>query len=274
MQRRRPLGIAFDSVGNCYVGCTGVPKSATELVEYPTGLAEILRIRPDGTQEFFLMPPSITKITWAKSFAPNEVFVMSNAFTSHPTYHFRVRFEGSKMLEPTLFEVSKTLDGDGTALVLSDGRILIANDAERCINIYNENGGTPTGKIPTEMNYNSLDYLAGAQFLVCLTNDQKRVDLVDFDGQIHDTWNFSDDGIQQVFNVLFIPGDPNHFVCADKNPNDSTRNKVYVYNANDFFEFPKELPIVGLDQFGPLEESYFDYAFVTEPVAVPEWPIY
>lgn len=274
MQRRRPLGIAFDTVGNCYVGCTGVPKSATELVEYPTGLAEILRISPDGTQEFFLMPPTITKITWAKSFSANEVFVMSNAFSSHPTYTFRVRFQGSAMLEPTLFEVCKGQDGDGKTVVLPDGRILIANDAELCINIYNQDGGEPVGKIATEVNYNSIDYMEGAQNLVCLKNDQLRVDLIDFNGAIQNSWTFTEDGIQQVFNVLFMPNDPTRFICCDKNPNDNTRNNVYIYNANDFFELPKVLPLVGLEKFGALEESYFDYAFVTEPVSVPEWSLY
>ncbi len=274
MKRRRPLGVAFDSVGNCYVGCTGVPQSATELVDYPTGLAEILRITPDGSQQFYRMPNTIEKICWTKSFGPNEVFVMSNAFSSHPTYHFRVRFDGDTMLEPTLFEVCKEADGDGTALLLADGRILIANDAESVINIYDENGGEPVGQIPTEANYNSLDYLEGAQFLVCLTNDQRSVHLVDFDGAIHDSWNFIDDGIQQVFNVLFIPGDPDHFVCLDKNPTADTINKVFVYNANDFFELPKVLPLVGLEAFGSTDESYFDYAFVSEPVSVPEWSIY
>ena len=87
------------------------------------------------------------------------------------------------------------------------------------------------------------------------------------------SWTFTDDGIQQVFNVLFIPGDPNHFICCDKNPNDNTRNNVYIYNANDFFELPQVLPIVGLDSYG-LEESYFDYAFVTEPVAVQDWSVF
>jgi hypothetical protein len=274
MQRRRPLGLAFDTAGNCYVGCTGVPKSATELVDFPTGLAEILRISPDGTQEFFRMPPTITKITWAKSYAPNEIYVMSNAFSSHPTYTFRVKFQGSEMLEPTLFEVSKDQDGDGKTVILPDGRILIANDAEQCINIYNQDGGEPVGKIPTQANYHSIDYQEGAQYLVCLKNDQLRVDLVDFEGAIHDSWTFTEDGIQQVFNVLFMPGDPTHFICCDKNPTDGTRNKVYIYNANDFFELPKVLSIVGLENFGALDESYFDYAFVSEPVSVPEWPLY
>ena len=274
MQRRRPLGVAFDSVGNCYVGCTGVPQSATELVDYPTGLAEILRITPDGEQTFYRMPPEITKICWTKSFRPNEVFVMSNSFSEHPTYHYRVRFEGSEMLEPTLFKVCDDADGDGTALVLEDDRVLIANDAESVINIYDQDGGDPIGQIPTEANYNSLDYLDGAQFLVCLTNDQHRVDLVDFDGVINDSWNFGDDGITQVFNVLFIPGDPDHFVCCDKAPTDDTINKVFVYNANDFFEYPQVLPLVGLENFGPTTESYFDYAFATEPVAVSEWSLY
>lgn len=274
MQRRRPLGIAFDSVGNCYVGCTGVPKSATELVDYPTGLAEILRISPDGTQDFFLMPPTITKICWAKSWAPNEVYVMSNAFSSHPTYTFRVRFEGDTMLEPTLFEVCMTQDGDGKTVVLPDGRILIANDAEQAINIYGPDGGQPIDKIATQANYNSIDYLEGAKYIVALTNNQLRVDLIDFDGTITDSWTFTEDGIAQVFNVLFFPDDPNRFICLDKNPTASTLNKVYVYNANNFMELPKVLPIVGLENFGSTDESYFDYAFVTEPVAVPYWSLY
>ncbi|MBN2327822.1 MAG: hypothetical protein JXR73_11770 [Candidatus Omnitrophica bacterium] len=173
--RRRPLGMAFDTNGTCYVGITGVPTSATEAVEYPAGRGEILRILPDGTQDFFVLSEEVTKGTWISSYAPNEVFVMSNEPPSPPPSHsFRFRFSGNEIIDITTFDVSETVKdtgnfSSGKALVLPDGSILIPSEMDNRINIYESTGGAPVGSIPTEKAYRSLAYLEGSNELLALS---------------------------------------------------------------------------------------------------------
>ena len=163
--RRRPLGVDFDPNGTCYVGITGVPTSATEVAEMPEGRGEILRILPDGTQQFYVLPAAVSKGTWMSSESPNEVFVMSNEpHPPFPSQSYRYRFVGDEISEPTLFNVTSTPQangngGYGKALILPDGRILIPSSTNQYINIYNDDGGDPIDQITTTKGYRSLAYI-------------------------------------------------------------------------------------------------------------------
>lgn len=193
--RRRPLGVDFDPNGTCYVGITGVPASATEVAEMPEGRGEILRILPDGTQQFFVLPATINKGTWISSDNPNEVFVMSNEqHPPFPSQSYRYRFQNGKISEPTLFNVTMTPQdngngGYGKALVLPDGRILIPSNTDHFINIYTEEGGDSIGRITTAKGYRSLAYIAGTNYMLANTDDGITVDKITMDGSIIGTFN-------------------------------------------------------------------------------------
>jgi hypothetical protein len=272
MKRRRPLGFDFDPLGNCYVGVTGVPQSATELVQYPDGIAQIIRITPDGSQSFHPLPPEdIDKITLVSSFNPNEVFVMRNTPMTPPTYHFRIRFDGDQMADVTKFEVSPNTASYGEVLILDDGRILIPLQNQNYINIYNENGGKPIGTIPTQKGYVSLAYQPDKDYMLALVNGQKNVDKIDFEGNLLETLEFGAlDGVVESWNVIFLGDETDRFVLAEKTQAGSPfPNSIFIYDASDFGGYPI---IMTMDLAEP--SSLFDFHFVPEPVAVDSWDLY
>jgi hypothetical protein len=63
--RRRPLGIDVDPNGTVWVGITA---AFGDSQEFPEGIAEILRIEPNGTQTFFWS--DITKGTYLAAIDP------------------------------------------------------------------------------------------------------------------------------------------------------------------------------------------------------------
>ncbi len=271
MQRRRPLGFDFDPLGNCYVGVTGVPQSATELVQYPDGIAQILRIAPDGSQSFHGLPPEdIDKITLVSSFNPNEVFVMRNSPLTPPTYHFRVRFEGGEMADTTKFQVSADSGSYGEVLILEDGTIWIPQH-DGNINVYSSDGGEPIDTIETERGYVSLAYQPDKDYLLGLVSGQKNIDKIDFEGNVLDSLNFGElDGVNESWNVIFLGDDTDRFVLAEKTQSGSAfPNSVFIYDASDFGGFPV---IITLD-LADLS-SFFDFHFVPEPVNVNGWSLY
>ncbi|MGI6455097.1 MAG: hypothetical protein ACOX5R_05680 [bacterium] len=272
MQRRRPLGFAFDPLGNAYVGLTGVPQSATESVQYPDGIAQIMRIAPDGTQTFHTLPPEeINKITVVSSFNANEVFVMRNTPLTPPTYHFRVRFDGDEIVDTTKFLVSADSGSFGEVLMLEDGTIWIPLQNQNQINVYSAEGGEPIGSIPTQKGYISFAYDPDKDYLLALVNGQKIIDKIDFEGNILDTMNFAQlDGINESWNVIFLGDGSDRFVLAEKTETGSNYpNSVFIYDANDFFELPK---IITLDLDAP--SSLFDFHFVPVPTAIDSWDLF
>ncbi len=281
--RRRPLGVAFDPTGNCYVGITGVPTEATEAVEFPEGRGEILRIAPDGTKDFFVLPPEVTKGTWVSSYDPNEVYIMSNEPPPPlPSLMYRYSFTGDQISEPTLFEVSETPQangngGNGKALEMPDGRIFIPNNTESVINVYDNDGGAPVDNIETETPYRSLAFIEGTEYLLANPNGTT-VDRINFDGEIEGTFDFSLDFMGGVWNFTVLNDGTERFIVSNHNGPADSKNMVYIYDASDLQNiFPTMLPIVGLEDFGDedgMANSLFDSAVVPEPVDVSGWSIY
>ncbi len=280
--RRRPLGVAFDPNGTCYVGITSVPLSATEQVAQPQGRGEILRILTDGAQDFFVLPVEITKGTWVSSYAPNEVFVMSNE-PPPPSHSFRFRFSGSDIVETTLFDVTETLQsngngGSGKALTLPDGRILIPSEVDNRINIYTEEGGAAVDSIPTEKAYRSLAYLEDSNELLAIPGTGT-VDRISMEGTVLGTFDFSLDGLGGVWNFTLIEDGSERFIATNHNGPSGSKSIIFIYDSTQLDELPvpQELPIVGLENFGDadgLATQLFDHALVPEPTAVEGWDLY
>ncbi|MBN2328587.1 MAG: hypothetical protein JXR73_15705 [Candidatus Omnitrophica bacterium] len=276
--RRRPLGMAFDPNGTLYVGITGVPTSATEQVQFPTGRAEVLRIKADGTQSFHALPgDEIDKITLVSSFNPDEVFVMRNTPLPYPCYMFRVRFSGDEISDITKFTMSSEdengqVSSHGEALIMPDGRILIPRHNVSVINVYGPDGGDPIDAIPTERGYVSLAYQEGTDYFLALVNGQKSVDVITLDGEAFDLLDFGSlDGIVESWNVNFLGDGSDKFMLAEKTESDpQSQNAVFIYDASDLAGWPIRYLL-------PLDEpsSLFDFHFVPEPPApVDDWPLH
>ncbi|MDX9753979.1 MAG: hypothetical protein RBU29_08465 [bacterium] len=287
--RRRPLGVAFDPNGTCYVGITGVPTSATEQVDYPAGRGEVLRIKPDGTQDFFILPPEVTKGTWVSSFAPNEVFVMSNEPPPPPPSHsFLLKFSGNEIVKTTLFDVSMTLQGNGNvshgkAMVLPDGRILIpngelTNQPEYIINVFGPEGGAPKNKIVVTKSYRSLAYLEGSNEMLAIPGTGY-VDRISMDGTILGSFDFALDGLGGVWNFTLIEDGTERFIATNHNGPAGSKSMVFIYDSKRLNELPlpQILDIVGLKNFGDadgLATSLFDHAIVPVPSDIPDWTLF
>ncbi len=281
--RRRPLGVAFDPAGYCYVGITGVPTSATEAVEFPEGRGEIMRIAPDGSMDFFVLPEEVTKGTWVSSYDPHEVYIMSNEPPPPlPSHLFRYQFTGDQISEPTLFEVSNTAQangngGYGKALELPDSRIFIPSNTENVINIYDQEGGAPVDSITTEVGYRSLAFIEGTDYLLA-NPDGTTVDRITFEGEVEGTFDFSLDFMGGVWNFTILRDETERFIVTNHNGPADSNNMVYIYDASDLQNiFPTMLPIVGLSDFGDedgMATQLFDSAAVPEPVSVSSWSIY
>ncbi|MGC9329122.1 MAG: hypothetical protein ACP5I1_15930, partial [Candidatus Hinthialibacter sp.] len=239
--RRRPLGMAFDPNGTLYVGITGVPTSATEQVQYPTGRAEVLRIKRDGTLSFHALPgDEIDKITLVSSFNPDEVFVMRNTPLPYPCYMFRVRFTDDEISDITRFTMSSEdengqVSSHGEALIMPDGRIIIPRHNVPEINVYGPDGGDPIDTIPTEQGYVSLAYEEGKDYFLALVSGQKSIDMISLDGEVLDFLDFGSlDGIVESWNVNFVGDGSDQFMLAEKTETDpQSQNTVFVYDAAD-----------------------------------------
>lgn len=283
--RRRPLGMAIDPLGNTYVGITGVPVSATEQVDFPEGRGEVLRIAQDGTMDFYILPPEVTKGTWMSSDNPNEVFLMNNEPPPpFPSQSYRLRYSGNQVIDTTLFNVTMTAQGNGNggngkALVLPDGRILIPSSTDNFINVYDEDGGDPVDQIPTTRPYRSLAYIAGTDYLLANPTNGTSVDRIGFDGSVEGTFDFSVDGLGGVWNFTILNDGTERFIATNHNGSAASKSAIYIYDASDLEAiFPEILPLTGLQDFGDTDgiaSSLFDSAVVPEPVAkLNEWMTY
>jgi hypothetical protein len=90
--RRRPLGIDVDPNGTVWVGITA---AFGDSQEFPEGIAEILRIEPNGTQTFFWS--DITKGTYLAAIGPNEIVITSNATDGGTPYRYKI--ENNEIVE-------------------------------------------------------------------------------------------------------------------------------------------------------------------------------
>lgn len=282
--RRRPLGVTFDPNGTCYVGITGVPTSATESVDFPSGRGEILRILSDGTIDFFTLDPEVTKGTWLSSFAPNELYLMSNGpKPPFPSHMFRYRFSGDEITQITSFDVTVNAQGNGDggsgkALVLPDGRILIPSETDSWINVYNDDGGAAIDQIPTEKAYRSLAYLKDSNEMLAIPTSNSSVDRIDINGNILGSFDFTLDGLGGVWNFSLIDDGSERFVATNHNGPAGSKNQIFVYDSTalDDLPFPQILTIVGLENFGDedgVANQLFDHAFVPEPSMVNDWSL-
>jgi hypothetical protein len=281
--RRRPLGIDFDPLGNAYVGITGVPVGATQ-AEFPEGRGELMRISPDGEQNFYVLPPQVTKGVWVSSFNPNEVFVMNNEPPPpFPSQSYRMRFTGDEWSDTTLFNVTSTPQGNGNggngkALILPDGRILIPSSTDNFINIYDENGGDPIDQIPTEKGYRSLAYIEGTDYLLANPNSGTSIDRIGFDGAIQGTFDFTIDNLNGVFNFTTLNDGTERFIATNHNGNQASKSRIYIYDASDLESIiPDIYDIIGLQDFGDedgLAIQLFDSAVVPVPTSVVSWELY
>lgn len=274
--RRRPLGVAFDPNGTCYVGLTGVPTSATEAVEFPEGRGEILRILPDGTQHFYILPIEVTKGTWVSSYAPNEVFVMSNEPPPSPSLQFRIRFQGNEIADITTFEVTESLQangsgGSGKAMVLPDGRILIPSETDNRIGVFDDSGGAPVELIPTEHAYRSLAYIDGTDYLLAMRTNGTTVDSISFEGAVQGTFDFSLDGLGGVWNFSVLNDGTERFIVTNHNGPAGSKNQIFIYDASDLESIFPDILDIAKD---PPANQLFDHAVAPVPTGVSDWTLF
>ncbi|MDP8245484.1 MAG: hypothetical protein P9L94_15475 [Candidatus Hinthialibacter antarcticus] len=283
--RRRPLGVTFDPNGTCYIGLTSVPTSATEAVEFPSGRGEILRISSNGALDFFILDPEVTKGTWLSSFAPNELFLMSNGpKPPFPSHMFRYSFSGGEISQITPFDVTETPQGNGDggsgkALILPDGRILIPSETDSWINIYNESGGAAIDQIPTEKAYRSLAYLKDSNEMLAIPTSNSSVDRIDIGGNILGSFDFTLDGLGGVWNFTLIDDGSERFIATNHNGPAGSNSQIFIYDSSELEDlpFPQILQIVGLENFGDADgfaNQLFDHAIVPEPSNVNIWSLY
>ncbi|MBI1387282.1 MAG: hypothetical protein GC154_02395 [bacterium] len=282
--RRRPLGVAFDPNGTCYVGVTGVPTSATEAVEFPSGRGEVLRIFSDGSIDFKTLPVEVNKATWVSSFNANEVFMMSNDTRNQPvSQSYRLRFSGLELTNTTLFNLSATVKTNGSlasgkALQLPDGRILIPSESDVNIKVYSQDGGDPVGEITTGKAYSSLAYLPASDELLAILPNNSAVDRINMEGTVLGTFDFTLDGLGGVWNFTLMEDGSERFIATNHNGPAGSKSQIFIYDSSNLNDLPIPdiIPIVGLEGFGDadgLATQLFDHSFVPVPSSVSDWSL-
>ncbi len=272
--RRRPLGLDIDPTGTVFVGITGVPTSATEAVDFPTGRGEVLRIKPDGTQDFFIVP--LNKVTFLSSFNANEVYIMSNNIPDPPSIQFRVRMSEDEVTDITEFVVSEEAGTYGEALVLPDGRVLIPGNTFDGIKVFSQDG-EEIGMFTEEGVYRSLTYVEEIDKVIASGSDQVTIHRFDMDGNLEDSLNTGDFLFPNLWGITTVPGTTDIILGSHDGPIE-TRNFIGIFNAADFSEEPREFEIVGFENADlppdTIFRSLFNMAVVQEPVRVNRWEIY
>ncbi|MEW6237754.1 MAG: hypothetical protein AB1656_20400 [Candidatus Omnitrophota bacterium] len=275
MSRRRPLGLDISPDGTVWVAVTGVPKSATEAVEFPTGRAEVLRITGDGKQTFFGTPAN--KGTFLSTSNSGEVFIMSNAIETTPSIQYRIQVQGDEISEITEFILSQSLNFYGEALELPDGRILMGSNGEDGILVFSQDGGAPTGKFVQTNRYRSLTYIPENQKIIALRTDQSTIDRFDLNGTLEDTINAADYLYPSLWGTARIPGTTKFLVGSHNGPA-ATKNYIGVFDAANFDNPPEEYVITGFEKVGLAADhqfgSLFNMASVVQFTPVASWELY
>ncbi|MBD3267672.1 hypothetical protein GF373_13465 [bacterium] len=278
-KRRRPLGLDISPTGTVFVGVTGEPTSVTEEVEFPTGRVEIVAFRPDGTREDYLNVAPTNKATFLSCYAPNEVFVMSNAQDAEMSYFYRVRVDGEKVVETTEFLLSELENVYGEALQLPDGRILASgqNGDDPGIKVFDQDGGEPVGYFVEEGNFRSLAYIPELDKIIALRTDQQTIARFDMEGNIEDELNLGDLFYPNLWGVAHIPG-TTRIIFGSHNGPAATRNYIGTIDVSDFASQIEEYLISGFESVGldPGHQfnSLFNMAVVTEPTQIMGWDLY
>lgn len=274
--RRRPLGLDISPNGDVWVGITGVPTSATEAVEFPTGRGEALRIAPDGKQTFYILP--INKATFLSTFRPNEVYVMSNDIKTAPSSQWRIRVDGDQIVEETEFIVSQSVNFYGEALELGDGRVLIANSGTDGIQVY-DRSGKQTGMFVTTGRFRSLTYIPELDKIIALGNDQQTISRFNMQGNLEESVNANDFFYPSLWGIARMPG-TTKIILGSHNGPANTKNYIGVFDAANLQNPPEEYLISGLANAGlpdsHLFASLFNIGVAIEPKQVPvqHWDIH
>lgn len=268
--RRRALGLDVDPAGNVWVGITWTGDAESE---FPLGIGQALRIERDGTQTSWDL--DLIKVTLTAAIGANDVIMNSNADDANLAQRVQVDANGNA----TITDFNKTSYGE--ALRLPDGRIVMGDNGDSGILIYNESGGDPIGKLWDDgRTVRSLTYSPEIGSIVGSLQDQETLIRVSLDGQLEEEFSTSADGFVSLWGVAHIPGTSN-IILGSHNVGESF-NEVAIYNALDFNELPRIIAVTeGFEEAGlPADHvfrSFFNMAIV--PAAgggseVDSWSLY
>lgn len=268
--RRRPLGIDVDPNGTVWVGLTA---AFGDTQEFPEGIAEILRIDPDGSQIF--VTADIIKGTYLAAIGPNEVIISSNAADAGTP--FRYVIENGEIVEWAEFQKA----GHGEALRLPDGRILMGDNITPGILIFDETGGPSTGVFYDDGRpVRSLTYNDQIGSVVASLQDQVTLLRISLDGVLEEEHNAGDDGFGNLWGIAQVPGSTN--IIMGSHNIDENRNRFALYDALDLAAGPRIITIDSGFEENDLPADYtfrslFNMAVIPGgeiPVDVNEWELY
>ncbi|MBN2329130.1 MAG: hypothetical protein JXR73_18465 [Candidatus Omnitrophica bacterium] len=244
--RRRPLGIDVDPNGTVWVGLTA---AFGDTQEFPEGIAEILRIDPDGTQTF--VTADIIKGTYLAALGPNEVYISSNA--ADASTPFRYVIENGEITDRAEFQKS----GDGEALRLPDGRLLQGDSGAPGIHIFDDAGGPPIGMFYNgDKTVRSLTYNDQIGSVIASLHDQVTLQRISLDGELEEEHNAGDDGFGNLWGIAQVPGSTN--IIMGSHNIDENRNRFALYNALDLAAGPR---IITIDSGFVENDLPADYTF-------------
>ncbi|MBI1388672.1 MAG: hypothetical protein GC154_09520 [bacterium] len=259
--RRRALGLDVDPNGNVWVGLTA---TFGDTSEFPLGIGEILRITKDGTQTFWMT--DIIKVTYLAALGPDEVMVNSNAADANLAQRFKVSGE----------DVIETVDyykgGHGEALRLPDGRILMGDNVNPGIHIYNDAGGDPVGvfsEVPgadgVARTVRSMTYNDAIGAVIASLQNEKTIVRLSMNGDIEEEIDASTVGFTKIWGIAQIP-DTTQFIIGSHDVADLA-NTFGVFDALNLAAAPRLIKIdSGFEQAGLAAgtsfRSFFNLAVV------------
>ncbi len=269
--RRRALGLDVDPSGNVWVGITWTGDAESE---FPEGIGQVLRIERNGTQTSWDL--DLIKSTHTAAIGVNDVIVNSNA--GDETLAQRVQVDASG--NATLTDYNKA--GHGEALLLPDGRLVMGDNGDSGIILYDIAGGDPIGKLWDDgRTVRSLTYNEEIGSIVASLQDQETLVRVSLDGELEEEFSTSTDGFVGLWGIAEIPG-TNNIILGSHNVADSF-NEIAIYNALDLTELPRVIAITdGFEDVGlPADHvfrSFFNMAIVPAATsggsAVETWELY
>ncbi|RJP25794.1 MAG: hypothetical protein C4527_16475 [Candidatus Omnitrophota bacterium] len=265
-ERRRALGLDVDPNGNVWIGITATGDTAAE---FPLGLGEALRIERDGTQTFF--QTDTIKITFLAAIGPNKVIVNSNATDAALAQLVDVS-SGSAVLT----NFNKTSHGE--ALKLPDGRILMGDNGNSGILIYEETGGGPVGKFYDDgRTIRSLTYSDEIGAIVASLQNERTLLRIGMDGILQEEYDAAADDFTGLWGVAQIPGTTKVIVGSHNIA--KVYNEMAIYNALNLAEPPTVIEITGGFEAAGLPadhvfRSFFNIAVVPEITDIPAWELY
>lgn len=276
--RRRALGLDVDPAGTVFVGITTTYDGQLDNPA-PEGIGEILRIDKQGNQTFYTT--DVVKSVFLNTVGVDELILNSNAADGITAYQY-------KMDGKTLTNVAEfTKTGNGEALKLPDGRILMGDSVTPGIMLYDAKGGNSTGIFSEVKDVNeiprvvrSLTYNKNANAVIASLVDGSTLVRLNLKGEVEAEYNAKSEGFTGIWGVAQIP-DSENVVVSNHNVKDLT-NKFGIFDANNLAAGPRIITITkGFEQAGLAADtqftSFFNMAVVPGadlPPAVHDWDLF